>query len=144
MKTLISLIAIALSTITLLSTPANAASKPTQIPSDALSCNKSCVELVHLGQQHLVVGINNAGEIFYVHPLNLPRDAAHIGEFSIADTQQFYTQSSGESVTSSEQRYLTASEIIVVTPYLHYDADGNLINVQVSEVRFPRDDVQEQ
>ncbi len=68
-------------------------------------------------------------------------DAVYLGEFSIAEQAQITAQDIGESVTSSEQRYITSAEIIVATIYSHYNADRNLIDVRVNEIRFPRSDI---
>ncbi|TRW47827.1 hypothetical protein FM042_11720 [Aliidiomarina halalkaliphila] len=116
---------------------------PPQITPANLSCTKNCAEIINLGSKYLVVAMDNQGNIFFVQPLDISPEAMYQGESEVRNSGYYQTASSGDSVTSTEHRYVTATEIIVVTTYLHFNAEGELIDVQVNEVRFPRSDLQE-
>ncbi|EGN75160.1 hypothetical protein A28LD_1335 [Idiomarina sp. A28L] len=110
-----------------------------------LTCNYNCAEVIHLGSQYVVVAVDRKGDVFFVQSLDIPPDAVSQGVTESIPSQYLSTSASSEAgnVDSTERTYVTSTEIIVITTYIYYNADGDIVDVQVSEVRFPRGDVEE-
>ncbi|RTE86414.1 MULTISPECIES: hypothetical protein [Gammaproteobacteria] len=142
MKFLKSLIFVSLVISTfILSSPAEANPTRSVLSAEQLECQLNCTEIVRVGHQYLVVALNHRGEIFFVEPVDIPRNARKIEDSAYGQTDHLMTASSGAgTVDVSTETYVTSTEIVVVTTIIFYNADGEIIDVQVSTHRTSLDD----
>lgn len=103
------------------------------------NCQESCSESVKLGKSYLLVVRDERGKVFKVEQLNLPSNAIHLGE-SVAEVGMVIKSSTpdGSYTNNRTDRYETATEIIEVTTHFYFNSAGELIDVQVTEVRFKK------
>jgi|SRR5690554_329274 len=106
---------------------------------DTPNCQESCSEAVKIGESYLLVIRDETGRIFKVESLNLSSNAIYLGE-SIAEVGMtiMSANSDGGYVRDRTDHYETATERISITTHFHYNAAGELIDVQVTEVRFKK------
>ncbi|RUO42801.1 hypothetical protein CWE15_05195 [Aliidiomarina taiwanensis] len=111
------------------------------------SCQVSCSESVKLKNNYVIVVRDEQGSIFHIEQLDLASTVRHVGtvdpEAKIARVM-VSSSPDGSYTNSSTERYETPTEIIEVTTHFYFNAAGELIDVQVTEVRFKkeRDDTQ--
>ncbi len=111
-------------------------------------CASNCASLVRIGKSYVVVAKDAAGDILKVISVDLPLDAKFVP--SAQEVRQDGVQSmasgatGGGTVQTRTETYVTATEIIVVTYYFYYDANGNLVDIQIDTRRFPRRDTEQE
>jgi hypothetical protein len=105
------------------------------ISNKTISCSYECVEVIKLTAGWHVVAKNSNGDIEKVIPIDdIPMNAKK----RITDDGMFNTLSvPGVGTTSTS--YDTPTEIVVVYITTYRDSDGNLLDVQVTTVRIPKD-----
>ncbi|NHA14277.1 hypothetical protein [Thioalkalivibrio sp. XN279] len=111
-------------------------------------CVSNCASLVRIGKSHVVVAKDAAGEILRVISVDLPLDAKLVQSDQEVRQDGVQSMSSGATgggtVETRTETYVTATEIIVVTYYFYFDANGNLVDVQTDTRRFPRGDTEQE
>jgi hypothetical protein len=105
------------------------------ISNKTISCSYECVEVIKLTAGWHVVAKNSNGDIETVIPIDdIPMNAKK----RINDNGMFNTLSvPGVGTTSTS--YEAPTEIVVVYITTYRDSDGNLLDVQVTTVRIPKD-----
>ncbi|MCO4322366.1 hypothetical protein [Aliidiomarina quisquiliarum] len=108
---------------------------------DTPNCQISCSESVKLKNNYVIVVRDEQGSIFHIEQLDLANNATHLGSLeSVAEVGMVImsTIPDGSYTNSRTDRYETPTQIIEVTTHFYFNAAGELIDVQVTEVRFTK------
>lgn len=102
-------------------------------------CYSNCATLVRTGKHAHVVAKDANGSIFKVIALELPADARLDGTVESVTGIELLssTNTDGTTVTQRTDKFYTSTHWVIVTYTFCWDADGNLIDMDVKETRFP-------
>jgi len=108
------------------------------------TCQANCVAVERIGDKLLTVWYDAKGVAQDAITVDLPRDARRLsGEKGVGSgyvspetlNEQQSTQDGG-TVDASQTTYQTTTHIVVVITTTYRDANGNIIDVQVTVLRF--------
>lgn len=119
-----------------LSHTVSSATVENHIKNKTINCSYECTEIIKLNAGWHVVAKNSNGDIEKVIPVDdIPINAKRI----INNNGIINTLSSVPGVGTTSTSYETPTEIVVVYITTYRDADGNLLDVQVTTVRIQKD-----
>lgn len=105
-------------------------------------CAANCVEVVQLKSGSLGIFVKDAsGSVVDIKTVELPEGAVKVAGPVKPDRVQLdssVSASSSTDVVIQVYRYETRTETVIITVYLRYDGAGNLVSVQSTTVRVPK------
>jgi hypothetical protein len=119
-----------------LSHTVSSATVENHIKNKTINCSYECTEIIKLNAGWHVVAKNSNGDVEKVIPVDdIPINAKRV----MNNNGMINTLSSVPGVGITSTFYETPTEIVVVYITTYRDADGNLLDVQVTTVRIPKD-----
>lgn len=107
------------------------------------SCQVNCVTTERFGDKLLTVWFDAEGVPQDAITVDLPREAKRLSDKRSVPSQSFSPEAlsgqqsiQGGTVETTQETYQTATEIIVVITTTYRDANGNIVDVQVTVLRF--------